>query len=294
MVQSIALFYFSGTGNTKKVVGLLAETLRLSDVSVELFSIEDQVKRGITLPRLDAYDTIGIAYPIYGFTTPKIVDSFVATWPEGNGKRVFLLKTGADFFAINHNASAGVIATLEKRGFDVSYDRIIVMPSNWLIKYEDAMIKQLWNSAQKKTAHMSAELLDGTRRRYHPGFFAKAASSGLAFLEKNYGSPSFGSSLRANDMCTLCGLCVRKCPVDNVSITDETVRFGNECISCMRCVYHCPKQAIISKGMNFFALKGGYDIERSLENDEAGEEFVTPHTTGYFKHFLRYFEDVAI
>lgn len=294
LVRSVAVFYFSGTGNTKRVVGLLERELEKACVSVEVISIEKLTKANLLAPDLDRYDMIGLAHPIYGFTTPSIVDSFVATFPPGNGRRVFILKTAADFISINHNASSALIQVLQERAYDVFYDRIIVMPSNWVITYDDSMTKQLCTTAEKKASHMSADLIDAKRRQYNPGIFIKLLSTGLAYMEKNHGSRAFGSSLRVDALCNQCELCVRNCPVNNINTTDRTVSFGDNCMGCMRCIYRCPKEAITSKGMNFCALKGGYDIEKALKNDNAGDEFVTADTRGYFKHFLRYFEDASL
>lgn len=293
-VRSVVIFYFSGTGNTKRVLHLLTRELGRSDVKVELISIEDQLKKDFIFPDQDKYDLIGISYPIYGFGTPAIVERFISRFDKGIGKPLFILKTGADYISINDNASTNLIGVLEELGYNVFYDRIIVMPSNWIVKYADALAKQLDDCAEKKVIHMCDDLFNLRRRRYKTGGFIKLLSLGIAHLEKNYGSGQFGSSLMSSGSCNLCGICVRNCPVGNIDFLDKGVKFGSECIWCMRCVYNCPMKAIKSRGLNFCIIKEGYDIEKILKDDSIGREYVTADTRGYFRHFIKYFNDDSL
>ncbi|UQT39848.1 4Fe-4S binding protein [Acidaminococcus intestini] len=44
--------------------------------------------------------------------------------------------------------------------------------------------------------------------------------------------------------CVKCGLCVRLCPVGNLSLGMDAVHMGKTCTYCLACLHACPKQAI--------------------------------------------------
>lgn len=48
----------------------------------------------------------------------------------------------------------------------------------------------------------------------------------------------------ATDACTVCGLCSRKCPLNNISMTPDGPRWGDECALCLRCYHICPRHAV--------------------------------------------------
>ena len=292
-MKSIVVYYFSGTGNTEKIVQLLGGEFEKNNCVVILRSVEALSKSQI-IEDLNQYDLIGLAYPIYGFGTPDIISRLINQFPAGEGRKLFLLKTGADFISINHNASTELIEILEKKNFDVFYDRIIVMPPNWIISYDDRIKKQLYNCATEKVRHMCRDLLELKRRRYKTGIVLKKLSLGISHMEKKYGSAYYGKSLRANQNCNLCKLCVKQCPNQNINIVNETLQFRGNCLWCMRCVYSCPVKAIESKGMNFSILKQGYDLQKVLDNPSVNSDYIDEETTGYFKHFYKYLTDVSV
>jgi len=48
----------------------------------------------------------------------------------------------------------------------------------------------------------------------------------------------------ATEDCTFCELCVKNCPVQNISIIDKEIVFGDQCVMCLRCIHQCPVEAI--------------------------------------------------
>ncbi len=292
-MKTVCLYYFSGTGNTRKISHLVKDELESRGLDITLIPIDEHLKSAEPV-HPEKYDLIGLAYPIYGFGTPELLFEFVKILPEGAGKNVFIFKTGADFISLNHNASHTLITELELKNYNVFYDRIIVMPSNWLVAYDDSMVRQLYLAAPGKVKHMCSELLQLKRRRFHTGAFMRIVSSGGARLEKNYGARYFTRSLRTDASCNLCGICVRNCPNGNINILNKGIVFNEECLWCMRCIYDCPRNSIYSRGLAFCILKGGYDIDKIINDDKIPGDFVTSETRGYFRHFKRYFDDESL
>ena len=52
--------------------------------------------------------------------------------------------------------------------------------------------------------------------------------------------------------CNGCGLCEKKCPLGNITMTDGKPQWHGDCTHCMACIAYCPTEAIeygsISKG----------------------------------------------
>jgi ferredoxin len=271
------------------VAELLEAALLRREAQVDLIKIEDVLHNRVSL-RLDGHDLIGILHPIYGFGTPQIVFDFCDLLPPREGERVFLLKSAGDYVQINNGASKPIVRRLARKGYQVFYDRIICMASNWLVGYDDRLAKQLYAAAAAKTEHVADEVLSGQWRelRVAPvlGLIAWLVHEG-----ERRGARWFGRSLHVSDACTECKLCVRECPTGNVRYDGDQVVFGNACVWCMRCIYACPQGAISSRGFGFCILGDGYDIRTVVDDPDSAGDYVTADTRGYFRHFYRYLQD---
>lgn len=296
MVKQVTIFYFSGTGNTKWVTEQLAEALNTQgECLVQLIAIEHYLKHSAdyTLP---ANGLVGIAYPIYGFGTPRIVTEFAEKLIDvvDHPQQIFLLKTAADYIAVNHYASLKLIKRLKQKGHEVFYDRIIAMGSNFMESYDQAFIKQLADAAVSKTTHMATELLNHTPRHYAPPTWGTGIAHAAHFGESVLFSPYFGKSLKANPDCNGCGKCARQCPADNIQMQGQVPQFGKQCLICMRCIYGCPTKAIYSKRMDFVILKQGYNLNATLSDEAIQSNFVSADTKNSFKRFWHYLQDPSL
>ncbi|MDE7384314.1 MAG: hypothetical protein K2M84_01000, partial [Anaeroplasmataceae bacterium] len=88
--MKLLICYFSGTGNTKKIVDQYVEEGVRQNHQVDTHKIE--VKE---FPYdVNSYDMLGIAYPIHAFNAPSNVVDFVKKLPKSKEKKkLFILKS---------------------------------------------------------------------------------------------------------------------------------------------------------------------------------------------------------
>lgn len=48
-----------------------------------------------------------------------------------------------------------------------------------------------------------------------------------------------------SDACTGCGICMRTCPMYNISMKDGKPLWGNNCAMCLACYHRCPAHAVM-------------------------------------------------
>jgi Pyruvate/2-oxoacid:ferredoxin oxidoreductase delta subunit len=66
--------------------------------------------------------------------------------------------------------------------------------------------------------------------------------------------------------CIACGLCVRTCPLQNITLDNGHPRWHGHCTDCLACYHICPQHAIrYGKRTNH---KGQYHMGEKGENDE--------------------------
>jgi ferredoxin len=256
--------YFSGTGTTEAVVRMLGGELERLGYEVVLARMEDSTLRGTPIDP-SGYDLFGLASPVLEYGTPRIVMDFVRLLPVAAAQRTFILRTAGGVAPQNYHASKSLIRRLSRKGYSVFYERILSLGSNWIVKFSDATVHRLHEAALRKTALMARDLREG-RERFLKAGPGTAALMGLVSFLGRRSTWLIGKDLRVSRACTSCGLCARSCPRGNIRERDGRIKFGSACICCMRCVYSCPSKAIRHKLFSFFAVPGGYDLGKILED----------------------------
>ena len=289
-MQSIGIYYFSGTGNTEIVAELLQASLQNQGHTARLLRIEDILKQKNELDT-SQYDILGIGCPIYGFDLPQIVYRFIQALPTAKGQKTFCFQTASDFVELNRVASYTARKELGQKGYDVFYQRIICMSPNWTLKYDERLIRQLYNAAVHKTQRMAGDILSDRERLPKSNILSRGLAKISSWGER-WGARTFVRDLYASDACTHCNMCVQNCPVENITWDGDRLVFGPDCLWCMRCVYRCPTQAISARLYKFVIVRGGFDPRQVIDNPDIEQEYVTEKTRGYFGRFRRYFQDI--
>lgn len=269
-MKSAVIYYFSGTGNTKLVANMLKEEFSNYQYNVTVISIEDALKNNLKIED-EKYDLVGIGCQVIGFGIPNIVRDFIKLLPKVDYKNVFVFRTAGGVAPINYNASKPMIRKLSRKGYKVFHERIFSIGSNWMIKYDDEISKQLYVATTRKVAVMCREVVHSEKRILKTSTGLKVFMEIAMFIIPRI-IPLVGKDLRVNEACVHCGLCIKNCPAGNIYEKKGKIKFRFSCNSCMRCVYSCPKAAIKFRRLNFFAVPGGYNIEKILNSSSDHSE----------------------
>lgn len=284
-MKNIGMFYFTGTQSSYFVAKLLKDEFVKKGYNVNLFKLEKALNKTVDVdPK--KFDMIGFVLPIYGFGTPRLVKKFIEMLPR-NKAEVFIIRTAASNAWINQSASISIIHQLRKKWYDVFYDRILIICSNWLLDMEEDVVKRLYEvTRDNKVPHIVHQIDNRIRRLHKRNFLREVLVNCIHFHEEQIGARIFGRSLKANSKCTDCRLCEKRCPVNNISFKTGKFSAGWKCVWCMKCLYSCPVNAIHSRGMDVFQFKNGFNYRWIIQKRRNSQRKL--HVN---KHLWRYMED---
>lgn len=290
--MKIGIFYFSGSGNTKYVAELFQKELILKGAAADLFSI-DEVMRYDNMPETDVYELLGFGFTVHAFNAPEIVFRFIRKFLPNGEKKAFLFKCPGDPL-FNGGSSFFMKRALAKKGIEVFHESIIAMPANVVVRYEESFIKQLLNAAAKRAARAAGEITAGKERLIKEGIFLSFIA-GIFSRCETFGARYWGKKLKVKPGCIMCRKCFLNCPAGNIYRKVDSVRFRDKCILCMRCIYGCPVKVIYPGLFKFsvikdFNTKGWFDYDKILKDPDIKDDFVTRKTTGFLRHFYKYFQ----
>ncbi len=287
MTNRVGIFFFSGTGNTRLVAGLLEQALSERGCDVATTPIEDTLRSRGYLASLSC-DTLGIGFPVHGFGAPRLVLDFVRRLPRGEGRRAFLFLTAADVVSLNRAATATVARRLTKKGYDIFHESLFPMPANFAIRYPGSLAKRLCTTAEREARRAAEEIVAGERKRFAEGTAIRFAARAANLFERS-GSRALG--LAASRACRGCSRCVETCPTQNIALRRGRARFGWRCLACFRCVYACPEKAIAPRLWPFLVLAEGYDIERVAAAPELEDGFFAREPGVLYRRLVTYVQE---
>ncbi len=252
-----AIFYFSGTGNTKRVAEAWLDALEKEGVSAESFRIEDG-----GIPDLSPYDRIGIFYPVHAFNAPQIVLEFAEKLPVfPTPKAFFLVMVSGEPLRLNHASDRKLRRILRGRNARTESAWHYVMPYNIIFRHTE---EQAWRMDQTMRRlvplDVRAYFTENSRHTLSTprgmGWFVAALRVEQRFSHRN------GARYRVTGDCTRCGQCAADCPVGNIDLREDGPLFGNRCILCMRCAFSCPENAVRIGWLDSWRVNGPYRFRR--------------------------------
>jgi flavodoxin/ferredoxin len=256
---------FSQTGSIQKVAAQIDKGLSASGLEVTHLKINGEKPRDIS-----EYDIIGIGTPTYIFRPPFIVVDFVKNLKDMEGKPFFVF--------ITHGTSQGDCGNRlrrkmsDKGGRDLGYFHCFGA-DYWMGYIKRGTLFSPGSPDEVELAHalkfgarVAARFISGsieTERFDQPTHFVYALER--IFVARPLVKSIYYRTFYADKNCDLCGICIEKCPVNNIRlINDRKLKWDNRCLLCASCELSCPKDAIHSAiDWPLFAPFMRYNIWRS-------------------------------
>lgn len=252
MSTFIRIYYFSGTGNSKRVSEWIKETTLKKGVQTECTDISKSERRNVVKPDDDTI--IGFCSPTHGFNFPPIMMHFILFFPRGRNK-VFLMNTraGLKLSKLFIPGISGIAQYLSAfilllKGYKVIGMRPIDLPSNWISLHpglKTKVVDSLHEHWKQKTIIFTDKILSG-KHDYRALFdlVQDILVSPIAILYYLIGRFALAKSFYADTSCNNCGVCIKECPLHAIKEVDKRPFWTFRCESCMHCMNNCPKRSI--------------------------------------------------
>ena len=252
-INSIVIYYFSGTGNARNVAKWFASEAEARQMPVEVNDLAMIDRKHIQKPPQGAL--IGFISPTHGFNYPPVTMYFIFRFPRSRGNRVFLMNTRAGlklskWFVPGLSGIALWLSSLVLllKGYRIVGLRSIDLPSNWISIHpgvKEAVVESIYTHCKKKTTAFASKILDGKKvytafRDIIQDLLISPITIGYFFM----GRFLFAKTFYANKDCDKCDICIKNCPVSAILTVDNRPFWSYRCESCMRCMNNCPKRAI--------------------------------------------------
>lgn len=285
-MKKLGLLYFSGTGNTKLVASHIGEEFSGMGWEVEVHNVEN-IHSSEDLPDMEAFDLIGIGAQVIGYTTPRRMRQFLQLLPTSkSGRHIFIFRTCGGVAETNYTASHSMIHLLRKKNYDVFYERLFSIGSNWIFKFDDVIMQQLYEATKRKIRLMCQEVVEGKKRFYETTAMLRLKKKIISDQSK-LSLSLLGKNLKVSESCTKCGSCIKRCPGNNIKLSNGKLKFGWNCSACLRCIYDCPKQAISFRFLKFIPLKNGYNVKKSLSPELNANEVTNGKIPPFFERYIK-------
>ncbi len=230
-----SVYYFSGTGNSYAI----AKGIEKKIENTTIYSIAECRKEKVC----DDSDFVGFIFPVYFLNTPEIVMKLLKTIKIKNDAFVYCV-ANANGLPGKSLKSADRALKKSGRAFDALY--YFDMPGNSVVFYDFSNSQPIRDYRLEMADHHIDYIVrlvkDKIKYRDNvigssPYIKAVFDRLSLKYLAKDY-------FFKTDDHCTLCGACIKSCPLDNITIKNNEVKWNRNCVHCWGCLNRCPNGAI--------------------------------------------------
>ena len=246
-----AIIYFSGTGNTKRVAGVYKKYLITIGYEIDLIDISKMDRK------LGDYDLYIFGSPTYSKVSIRKLEEFFERYINGQvnkDKKIMTYVTHSWSEVYGHITLKDY---MENKGYRVEAANTFLMPNGFYMMNKDKTSNQekinLFNDVDNKVR----KIVDNYKNEFkniEAKSVIKRKVSQILYkgLNKTW-IPTFAKkNLSVNDdKCTRCTICVKQCPIGNISLETGRITFSNKCLACAKCLNICPKNAFLVKGKEF-------------------------------------------
>lgn len=281
----VAIYYFSGTGNTELVCKKWAEEAEKHNIECDLFKVEDVKEEKVDVSN---YDKVGIAYPIHAFNAPRVLWKFTTRIAKLSAKKpAFIIMVSGEYMTLNHSSDYKVARILKRRNLVIESDYHYLMPYNMIFRHTEKRAYDMYKTMLALSELDVKEYLAENKPHKLKKHLSVHFFIWLIRIEQLY-APLYGKMLRIKKKkCIKCMKCVNSCPLNNIKYVDGKFKFGWHCTLCARCSFNCPTNAFSCGFLQLWKVNGRYKFK------EPEIEEVDKHKRYCKKSYIRYYKEAS-
>lgn len=281
--MKVAIYYFSGTGNTELTVKKWQTEAAKHNIDCELFKIEEISDKEIDVSE---YDKIGIAYPIHAFNAPSNVNKFARRFKKAEQKKnAFAIMVSGEYMNLNHSSDNKIKRILKRRNIIVDSDYHYIMPYNMIFRHTEKRAYEMFTTMNALVELDVNDYLVNSKAHKLARLHLVGWLIWIFRIEQLF-APVNGKTFKINKKkCIKCMKCVNACPTQNIEFVDGKFKFHNRCLCCTRCSFNCPTNAFSIGLLTSWKVNGKYKFK-----DPEVEE-VDKHKNYCKKSYIRYFKE---
>jgi len=230
------IFYFSGAGNSEAVARKIAHDTSIDLCSRMADAQEDQLK---------GLKTLGLVFPAYYGVPPAYLIHFIQ-----DVLAPLALEPEYLFIVITHGGGPAYTAAvsemlLQDAGYAASYTAGVRMVDTYIPLFrvpertkQDTINKNAYDKVTTIASEIREQKIRVSTR------WPLSTTAYRVFLRIHTLRYDKDKTFTVDQRCTRCGLCVRACPVGNISLTDTNITYHGACERCFACYHRCPTHAI--------------------------------------------------
>ena len=284
--MKVAIFYFSGTGNTALTCKKWASEAAKHNIECDLFQINEVKEEQIDVSK---YDKVGLAYPIHAFNAPRIVWKFATKFTKlAEKKPVFIIMVSGEYMTMNHHSEYKVKRILKRRNLIIESEYHYLMPYNMIFRHTEKRAYEMYKTMNALAELDVKEYLAEGKPHKVPKHLSVHFFIWLIRIEQLY-APFYGKMLRIKKKkCIKCMKCVNSCPVKNIEYKDGKFKFHWHCTLCSRCSFNCPTNAFNTGFLNLWKVNGNYKFaEPEIEEKDKHKRYCKKSYERYYKEAAR-------
>ena len=231
------ILYYTGTGNSAHAAKRIAAAL--DDRCLNLL---DRIRSGDSSPLKSDRPWV-IVCPTYAWRIPRILEKHLSqTKLLGSRDACFILTCGDSI----GNAGAYARRLCTGKGLVYRGTAKLVMPENYIAMFnapEKAEARNIVAAADIQLESIIENIRAGKGLPEAKPSFADRCMSAIV-------NPAFYAlfvkdrKFRTDGKCVGCGVCAKRCPMNNIEIKDGRPVWKGNCTHCMACICSFPAEAI--------------------------------------------------
>ncbi len=231
------IFCFSGTGNSRYIARRISEALQ-----DEVVDLNEKIKTKDNSLIQAGRDAV-VVTPTYAWRIPRLVFDWLAETTLIGAERIwFVMDCGGEI----GNAAKYNRRIAEQKKLRYMGTAQILMPENYIAMFNAPQVAEAKKIVEKAESEILSVITHVEAGQSFPSprnnLYDRFMSGTVNPIFYRFFVKAF--PFRAGDACIGCGQCVKRCPMNNVSLNNGKPVWGKECTHCMACICYCPTEAI--------------------------------------------------